>query len=88
VVLKINGRTTDSTATQPTTTERNGAAAASRLNSMALFYASIPLMLFAVAIAVMPLIWAIAHEARRNELEALTPATVRPESQMERNKAA
>ena len=59
-----------------------------RLISMALLYASIPLMLLAVAIAVMPLIWAIAHEARRDEFEALTPVTVMSESPMERNKAA
>lgn len=55
---------------------------------MVLFYASIPVMLLAIAIAVMPLIWMMAHEARRNEFEELSPVTAMSESPIERDRAA
>ena len=61
---------------------------AMRLNSMTIVYATIPLMLLAVAIAVMPLVWAIAHQARRNEFDALAPVTTKFESPFERDRAA
>jgi nitrogen fixation-related uncharacterized protein len=59
-----------------------------RLNSMTIVYATIPLMLLAVAIAVMPLVWSIAHQARRNEFDALTPMRTMAESRLETDRAA
>lgn len=55
---------------------------------MTLFYASIPVMLLAVAVAVMPLVWAIVHQARRNEFQNLAPVRVIRESPAERRQAA
>lgn len=55
---------------------------------MALLYASIPIMVLAVAIAVMPLVFSIVHHARRNEFKALAPVTVVREVQTDRAKAA
>ncbi len=44
--------------------------------SMAFIYASIPMMIFAVSIAVLPLVWAMVDETRRNALEILSPVAI------------
>jgi len=38
---------------------------------MVLFYISIPIMVLALAVAVMPLVWAMVHQYRRNEFEPI-----------------
>ena len=42
-----------------------------RLKTMVLFYISIPIMVLALAVAVMPLVWAMVHQYRRNEFEPI-----------------
>jgi hypothetical protein len=45
---------------------------------MALFYLSIPFMLLGVAVAVVPLIWAIHHD-NSGDFTAVTPVIANPE---------
>ena len=55
---------------------------------MVLFYLSIPIMLLAIAIAVVPLIWAIHHEHTTGEITAGSPVVAPQEMVTQRGKAS
>ena len=55
---------------------------------MALFYLSIPIMLLAIAVAVVPLIWAIHHEHTTGEIAAGSHVVAPHEMAEQRGKAS